>query len=148
MHLLTISVSPCRGRNVFHAGMARGGYTLGTAAAGEVANKAMETAKGNYLANLVLYPGGQHLRSLNSTRVTWKTSCGTNMWRLPRATTLQTWCCTQVGCQLVSQQAGAVPRCAAFNAEQQCPAAYLTTADADGSFLTCFCAVMTHWLMT
>jgi predicted 2-oxoglutarate/Fe(II)-dependent dioxygenase YbiX len=38
--------------------MARGGYQLGTAAAGDVANQAMETAKGNYLANFVLYPGG------------------------------------------------------------------------------------------
>lgn len=50
----------CRGRNLFHAGMARGGYNLGTAAAGDVANKAMESGKGNYLANLVLYPG-EHL---------------------------------------------------------------------------------------
>lgn len=49
----------CRGRNVFHAGMARPGYQLGTAAAGEVAQKAMDSGKGNYLANLVLYPGMQ-----------------------------------------------------------------------------------------
>eukprot|EP00878_Enallax_costatus_P017220 GHUV01018080.1.p1 GENE.GHUV01018080.1~~GHUV01018080.1.p1 ORF type:complete len:169 (+),score=51.31 GHUV01018080.1:880-1386(+) len=48
---------PCRGRSLFHAGMARAGYQLGTATAGEVAQKAMETGKGNYLANLVLYPG-------------------------------------------------------------------------------------------
>lgn len=57
----------CRGRNVYHAGMARAGYQLGTAAAGEVANTAMESAKGNYLANLVLYPGElllQHSRQM------------------------------------------------------------------------------------
>eukprot|EP00878_Enallax_costatus_P009874 GHUV01010311.1.p1 GENE.GHUV01010311.1~~GHUV01010311.1.p1 ORF type:complete len:311 (+),score=99.09 GHUV01010311.1:286-1218(+) len=46
-----------QGRSLFHAGMARAGYQLGTATAGEVAQKAMETGKGNYLANLVLYPG-------------------------------------------------------------------------------------------
>jgi len=52
---------------VYHAGMARAGYQLGTAAAGEVANTAMESAKGNYLANLVLYPGElllQHSRQM------------------------------------------------------------------------------------
>jgi hypothetical protein len=38
--------------------MARPGYALGTAAAGSVAVEAMESGKGNYLANLVLYPGG------------------------------------------------------------------------------------------
>jgi hypothetical protein len=37
--------------------MARKDYSLGTAAAGDVAKTAMETGKGNYLANLVLYPG-------------------------------------------------------------------------------------------
>lgn len=47
----------CRGRNVFHTGMARAGHRLGTATAGEVAQKAMKTGKGNYLANLILYPG-------------------------------------------------------------------------------------------
>jgi hypothetical protein len=47
----------CRGRNLFHAGMSRTGHVLGTAAAGDVASKAMESGKGNYLANLVLYPG-------------------------------------------------------------------------------------------
>jgi hypothetical protein len=37
--------------------MARTGHVLGTAAAGDVAKKAMESGQGNYLANLVLYPG-------------------------------------------------------------------------------------------
>lgn len=37
--------------------MARTGYPLGTAVAGDVATKAMESGKGNYLANLLLYPG-------------------------------------------------------------------------------------------
>jgi hypothetical protein len=37
--------------------MARSGYQLGTASAGEVAQQAMQSGKGNYLANLVLYPG-------------------------------------------------------------------------------------------
>eukprot|EP00775_Hariotina_reticulata_P011129 gene11129-11283_t len=46
-----------QGRNLFHAGMARSGCQLGTASAGEVAQQAMQSGKGNYLANLVLYPG-------------------------------------------------------------------------------------------
>jgi hypothetical protein len=46
-----------RGRNVFHAGMARTGHALGSAAAGDVAAEAMASGKGNYLANLLLYPG-------------------------------------------------------------------------------------------
>lgn len=60
-----------RGRNLFHAGMARGGgYVLGSAAAGDVAAKAMESGKGNYLANLVLYPGEwSHFESVWQKRV-------------------------------------------------------------------------------
>jgi hypothetical protein len=42
--------------------MARAGYQLGTAAAGEVAATAMQSSKGNYLANLVLYPGELELQ--------------------------------------------------------------------------------------
>lgn len=37
--------------------MAREGHSLGKAAAGAVASKVMQTGIGNYLANLVLYPG-------------------------------------------------------------------------------------------
>jgi hypothetical protein len=46
--------------------MARGGYQPGNAAAGDVANTAMQSGKGNYLANLVLYPGGLALCVLHS----------------------------------------------------------------------------------
>lgn len=46
-----------RGRTLFHAGMAREGHVLGTATIGDVAQTAMDTGKGNYLANLLLYPG-------------------------------------------------------------------------------------------
>lgn len=55
----TILYICCRGRNLFHAGMARSGHVLGTAAAGDVCSKAMESGQGNYLANMVLYPGTQ-----------------------------------------------------------------------------------------
>jgi hypothetical protein len=37
--------------------MARSGHVLGTAAGGDVCSKAMESGQGNYLANMVLYPG-------------------------------------------------------------------------------------------
>eukprot|EP00879_Flechtneria_rotunda_P014711 GHRR01015372.1.p1 GENE.GHRR01015372.1~~GHRR01015372.1.p1 ORF type:complete len:269 (+),score=61.85 GHRR01015372.1:206-1012(+) len=46
-----------QGRTVFHAGMARPGHQLGTAVPGEVSVKAMESGQGNYMPNLVLYPG-------------------------------------------------------------------------------------------
>lgn len=46
-----------QGCNVFHYGLARPGHTPGGAKAGDVATKAMTSEKGNYLANLVLYPG-------------------------------------------------------------------------------------------
>jgi hypothetical protein len=46
------------GRNIAHFGLARPGHALGTAKAGDVAAKAMASEKGNYLANLILYPGG------------------------------------------------------------------------------------------
>lgn len=39
--------------------MAKAGTTLGTATAGDVCSRCMESGKGNYLANLVLYPGRQ-----------------------------------------------------------------------------------------
>jgi hypothetical protein len=46
-----------RGRNVCHFGLARPGHAPGAARAGEVAAKVMSSGKGNYLANLILYPG-------------------------------------------------------------------------------------------
>ncbi|KIY99022.1 hypothetical protein MNEG_8940 [Monoraphidium neglectum] len=46
-----------QGRNVAHLGLARPGHAAGAAKAGEVAAKAMASGKGNYLANLILYPG-------------------------------------------------------------------------------------------
>lgn len=52
-----IHARDARGRNVYHAGMARSGHQLGSAAAGEVAQAAMASGKGSYLPNLVLYPG-------------------------------------------------------------------------------------------
>jgi hypothetical protein len=51
-----------RGRTLYHAGMARAGHVLGSAVPGDVAAKAMTDEKGNYLPNLVLYPGMQALR--------------------------------------------------------------------------------------
>lgn len=38
--------------------MAKAGITLGQAKPGDVCSKAMESGQGNYLANLILYPGG------------------------------------------------------------------------------------------
>ncbi|KAI8475323.1 MAG: CGLD23 protein required for cyt b6 assembly [Monoraphidium minutum] len=46
-----------QGRNVAHFGLARPGHALGSARLGDVASKAMADEKGNYLANLILYPG-------------------------------------------------------------------------------------------
>lgn len=46
-----------RGRNIAHFGLARPGTPPGGARAGGVASEAMRSGKGNYLANLVLYPG-------------------------------------------------------------------------------------------
>jgi hypothetical protein len=47
-----------RGANIAHFGLSRPGHRPGSAKAGGVAQKAMESEKGNYLANLILYPGG------------------------------------------------------------------------------------------
>ena len=52
-----MSFRVCRGKNIYHAGMAAAGIQLGRAVPGDVCNKAMEAGKGNYLANLILYPG-------------------------------------------------------------------------------------------
>ena len=46
-----------RGRNVFHAGFIAEGRRPGGAKPGELCEAAMESGTGNYLANLVLYPG-------------------------------------------------------------------------------------------
>jgi hypothetical protein len=67
--LCVVLCDGCRGKNLFHAGMAREGYPLGTAVAGDVATKAMESGKGNYLANLVLYPGEN--RNSVTSQVSW-----------------------------------------------------------------------------
>jgi hypothetical protein len=66
--------------------MARSGYQLGTAAAGEVANKAMETAKGNYLANLVLYPGGLVVQGSGLSEEHVKSSSSVGGMQASRAT--------------------------------------------------------------
>ena len=53
-------VSPLRvlrGRNIFHAGYIAAGRRPGSATAGELCSAAMQSGTGNYLANLVLYPG-------------------------------------------------------------------------------------------
>lgn len=55
--------------------MARPGYALGTAAAGDVANKAMASGKGNYLANLVLYPGEAAVVAVAVGRRQWLSAC-------------------------------------------------------------------------
>jgi hypothetical protein len=51
--------------------MARTGYPLGTAVAGDVASKAMESGKGNYLANLVLYPGEKQQQQQQQHKKKW-----------------------------------------------------------------------------
>ncbi len=47
-----------QGRNIFHAGAIKGGVKAGKAVAGDVCKACMSSGKGNYLANLILYPGG------------------------------------------------------------------------------------------
>ena len=46
-----------RGRNLFHAGVIAAGQRPGRARAGELCTGAMQSGTGNYLANLILYPG-------------------------------------------------------------------------------------------
>ncbi len=46
-----------KGRNLFHYGAILRGCKPGTAAPGEICKQAMENGQGNYLANLILYPG-------------------------------------------------------------------------------------------
>lgn len=46
-----------QGHNIYHAGYAAENYRPGSAKAGEVCSGSMESGRGNYLANLVLYPG-------------------------------------------------------------------------------------------
>lgn len=46
-----------RGRCVMHAGAAARGVPPRSAAPGPICARALETGNGNYLANLVLYPG-------------------------------------------------------------------------------------------
>ena len=48
-----------RGRCVMHAGAAAAGVPPGSAAPGPICERALETGTGNYLANLVLYPGAR-----------------------------------------------------------------------------------------
>uniref|UniRef100_A0A7R9VDZ5 Cofactor assembly of complex C subunit B n=1 Tax=Chlamydomonas euryale TaxID=1486919 RepID=A0A7R9VDZ5_9CHLO len=45
------------GRNIFHAGVIAPGVRPGGAAGGQICSDAIATGRGNYLANLVLYPG-------------------------------------------------------------------------------------------
>jgi hypothetical protein len=47
------------GRNVAHFGLARKGHAPGAAAAGDVVRACVSEGRGNYLANLVLYPGAR-----------------------------------------------------------------------------------------
>lgn len=46
-----------KGRNLFHYGYILRGRRPGTAAPGDICRQAMANGQGNYLANLVLYPG-------------------------------------------------------------------------------------------
>lgn len=46
-----------RGKNIFHAGFIGEGQRPGNAKPGEVCKQAMSSGQGNYLANLLLYPG-------------------------------------------------------------------------------------------
>ncbi len=50
----------CSGRTIFYAGYIRPGVRPGSARAGEVCEAATKSQQGNYLANLVLYPGERH----------------------------------------------------------------------------------------
>jgi hypothetical protein len=47
------------GRCLLHAGVAPAGKPLGAAVPGPICQKAMKSGSGNYLANLVLFPGGR-----------------------------------------------------------------------------------------
>lgn len=67
---------------MFHYGLARPGHAPGTAKAGEVATKAMAEAKGNYLANLILYPGERQCRHLRA--FAWQDECACDcVYQLP-----------------------------------------------------------------
>ncbi|EFJ45988.1 hypothetical protein VOLCADRAFT_45232, partial [Volvox carteri f. nagariensis] len=46
-----------KGRNLFHYGYILRGRKPGDATPGDICNQAMKDGRGNYLANLVLYPG-------------------------------------------------------------------------------------------
>ncbi len=46
-----------RGRTLLHAGFVRAGGAPGNAKAGDICESVVRTQQGNYLANLVLYPG-------------------------------------------------------------------------------------------
>jgi hypothetical protein len=46
-----------QGRAVLHAGAIKAGVKPSSAVAGEVCKAAMSSGRGNYLANLILYPG-------------------------------------------------------------------------------------------
>eukprot|EP00967_Tisochrysis_lutea_P016536 scaffold18634_cov17-Tisochrysis_lutea.AAC.2 len=48
------------GRHIFHAGFLRPDTQLGSVQVGETCQTAMRTGRGNYLANLTLYPGQSH----------------------------------------------------------------------------------------
>ena len=52
-----------RGRNLFHAGVIAAGRRPGGAKPGELCEEAMSSGTGNYLANLILYPGVLTIRN-------------------------------------------------------------------------------------
>ncbi len=50
-----------KGRCIMHCGMAAPGTVPGSASAGPIGAVAMKSGSGNYLANLILFPGTLHV---------------------------------------------------------------------------------------
>lgn len=61
-----------KGRCVMHYGMAAPGTVPGRATVGPIGAAAMKSGSGNYLANLILFPGMPHMQasaSLSAARM-------------------------------------------------------------------------------
>ena len=56
-----------KGRCIMHCGMAAPGNVPGSATVGPIGTAAMKSGSGNYLANLILFPGITHAQHLPKT---------------------------------------------------------------------------------
>ncbi len=54
-----------KGRCIMHCGMAAPGTVPGSATVGPIGAAAMKSGSGNYLANLILFPGAPHVGHLH-----------------------------------------------------------------------------------